>query len=292
MQPQVSVIIPVYNVERLLPRCLDSVVAQTLRDIEIICVDDGSPDRSADILKRYAAQDGRIRVILQENRGQGSARNRGFDIATGEFILYVDSDDWIDADYCEKLYAAAVEAGADVACCSIRKIRPSHERWTVRYDRMETFSEVQEKFRVCNCPPDFHIVNKLISRKMLSDLGLRFREHVCYEDVEYLMRVLGEGGKLVTVPGTAYRYVFNGSSTTKSAQTPKKQSDKYQAHKAFVAYADAHAIRVGRRYRSITRRFWALGTLTLLKIKERDGWETWRLFDCIPVFFKRRNDGN
>ena len=107
MEPKVSVIIPVYNVEPFLARCLDSVVGQTLRGIEIICVDDGSPDRSIDILNRYAAQDDRIRVISQENRGLGGARNRGFDAATGEFILFVDSDDWIDPAYCERLYEAA-----------------------------------------------------------------------------------------------------------------------------------------------------------------------------------------
>ena len=107
MEPKVSIIIPVYNVEPFLARCLDSVVGQTLRGIEIICVDDGSPDRSIDILNRYAAQDDRIRVISQENRGLGGARNRGFDAATGEFILFVDSDDWIDPVYCERLYEAA-----------------------------------------------------------------------------------------------------------------------------------------------------------------------------------------
>ena len=292
MPPKVSVIIPVYNVERLLPRCLDSVVAQTLRDIEIICVDDGSPDRSADILQRYASQDDRIRVISQENRGLGGARNRGFDAATGEYILYVDSDDRIDPDCCEKLYAAAVETGADVACCSIRKIRPSYEKWTVRYDRMQTVSDVQEKFRTCCCPPDFYVMNKLMRREMLLRLGLRFREQVCFEDVEYTMRVLAESGLLVTVPGTAYHYIFNSGSITKSSQTPKKQEDRYRAHKAFVAYADAHGIRLDKRRRRIARRFWSLGGVTLLKIRECDGRETWRLFDAIPVFFKRKSDGN
>ena len=110
MEPKVSIIIPVYNVEPFLARCLDSVVGQTLRGIEIICVDDGSPYRSIDNLNRYAAQDDRIRVISQENRGLGGARNRGFDAATGEFILFVDSDDWIDPAYCERLYEAAREA--------------------------------------------------------------------------------------------------------------------------------------------------------------------------------------
>lgn len=100
-------------------------------------------------------------------------------------------------------------------------------------------ADTQEKFRICRCPPDFYVMNKLLRREMLLRLGLRFRERVCYEDVEYTMRLLGEGGVLVTVPDVVYRYVVNGASITKSRQTPKKQQDKYLAHKAFVAYVDA-----------------------------------------------------
>ena len=200
MEPKVSIIIPVYNVEPFLARCLDSVVGQTLRGIEIICVDDGSPDRSIDILNRYAAQDDRIRVISQENRGLGGARNRGFDAATGEFILFVDSDDWIDPAYCERLYEAAREAEADIACASMLKIRPSYSKWTIHYTERQVAAEAQEKFRLCRCPPDFYVMNKLLRREMLLRLGLRFRERVCYEDVEYTMRLLGEGGVLVRFP--------------------------------------------------------------------------------------------
>ena len=149
MEPKVSIIIPVYNVEPFLARCLDSVVGQTLRGIEIICVDDGSPDRSIDILNRYAAQDDRIRVISQENRGLGGARNRGFDAATGEFILFVDSDDWIDPAYCERLYEAAREAEADIACASMLKIRPSYSKWTIHYTELQVAAEAQDKFSIC-----------------------------------------------------------------------------------------------------------------------------------------------
>lgn len=291
MEPKVSVIIPVYKVEPYLARCLNSVVGQTLREIEIVCVDDGSPDRSIDILNRYAAQDDRIRVISQENRGLGGARNRGVDAAMGRFILFVDSDDWIDPDYCERLYEAAQRTGADTAVASILKIRPARSKWTVRYLREETVEEVREKFRVCRCPPDFYVMNKLLRRDMLLRLGLRFRERVCYEDVEYTMRVLCEGGRLVTVPGVVYRYMVNPTSITKSRQTPKKQQDKYLAHKAFVAYADAHGIRLDARFRRITRRSYDRWGLTWWKIKECGDRETFRLFDLIPVWSRRmKND--
>lgn len=287
MEPKVSVIIPVYNVEPFLARCLDSVVGQTLREIEIICIDDGSPDRSIDILRRYAARDERIRVISQENRGLGGARNRGFDAARGEYVLFVDSDDWIDPAYCERLYEAAREAGADVACASMLKIRPSYSKWTIRFTRRKQVTDAAEKFRICRCPPDFYVMNKLMRRELLLRLGLRFRERVCYEDVEYTMRVLGEGGTLVTVPEVVYRYMVNGASITKSRQTPKKQRERYLAHQAFVAYMDARGIPFDSGFRRITRRKYDWLGITWLKVKECGDRQTLRLFDLIPLWSRR-----
>ena len=102
--PKVSVIIPVYNVEQYLHECLDSVINQTLKEIEIICVDDGSTDSSLEILKEYAAKDNRITVIAQENLHAGVARNAGLTVAKGEYVHFLDSDDWVDLDTYEKLY--------------------------------------------------------------------------------------------------------------------------------------------------------------------------------------------
>ena len=100
--PKVSVIIPVYNVEEYLPTCLDSIINQTLEDIEIICVNDGSPDNCLSILNNYAGQDSRIIVINQENTGVSGARNRGLEVAGGKYIVFVDPDDWCEAECLEK----------------------------------------------------------------------------------------------------------------------------------------------------------------------------------------------
>lgn len=288
MSPKVSIVIPAYNVEAELPRCLESAAGQSLREIEIVCVDDGSPDRSLEIMREYAARDARFRVISQPNKGLGGARNTGAAAATGEYILFVDSDDWIDPDYCLRLYEAAVRHDAPVACASIRKIRPSSAKWTAHFDEERVYDDPQARFAVCNCPPDFHVVNKLLRREMVERLGLRFREHVPYEDVEYTMRVLCEGGRLVTVPGPYYRYMVRGGSITKSVQTPQKQAARYRAHKAFVAYCDAHGIALARKHRTLTKRYYAWFGITLLKIKDRDGLLIARLFDCLPVWFRRQ----
>ena len=115
--PTISVIIPVYNVEKYLRRCLDSIIAQTFSDWECILIDDGSPDGSGAICDEYAAKDTRFRVIHQANAGVSAARNAGLDAARGEYIGFIDSDDWIAADMYSFLYDLIQERGADIACC-------------------------------------------------------------------------------------------------------------------------------------------------------------------------------
>lgn len=116
-QPLVSVVIPVFNIEAHLEQCLDSVVGQTLREIEIICVDDGSSDRSPEILAKYAGQDRRVHIITQDNAGPGAARNTGLAKATGTYLIFLDSDDWFEPDFLERMVERAEETGAGVTIC-------------------------------------------------------------------------------------------------------------------------------------------------------------------------------
>lgn len=112
--PKITIIIPVYNVERYLRRCLDIIAAQTFTDWECILIDDGSPYASGAVCDEYAANDGRFCVIHQDNRGVSAARNAGLDAARGEWIAFVDSGDWVDKDMLTALYACAVEKQAEV----------------------------------------------------------------------------------------------------------------------------------------------------------------------------------
>ena len=111
--PKISVIIPVYNTEKYLRQCLDSVINQTLKDIEIICINDGSTDNSLRILEEYAKSDTRINIINQKNHGQGYARNKGLEITSGEYIAFLDSDDFVDVEAFESLYTYAKKYNAD-----------------------------------------------------------------------------------------------------------------------------------------------------------------------------------
>ena len=116
---KVSIIVPVYKVEQYIDNCIKSLLSQTLIEIEIILVDDGSPDNSGEICDAYQKIDNRIKVIHQENGGLSKARNSGLKIANGEYIVFVDSDDWIKNTMCEKLYNAAQEDNAEIAICKI-----------------------------------------------------------------------------------------------------------------------------------------------------------------------------
>ena len=140
---KISVIIPVYNVEKYLRECLDSVVNQTLRDIEIICVNDGSTDNSLEILKEYEKQDSRIKIIDKKNEGAGAARNLGLKSATGDYVIFFDSDDYMDITTLEKLYQNITDNNADISIC-----------------KSYSFSNKNDKKKI-----DWALINKLVNNK-------------------------------------------------------------------------------------------------------------------------------
>lgn len=288
MEPKVSILIPVYNTATLLPRCLSSVTEQTLRDIEIICVDDGSTDTSYDVLQEWARKDSRIVVLRQSNGRQGKARNTALAVARGEYIGMVDSDDYIPADYFERLYDAAERNKADIAVCGITKEKKHGDKIIVSYDKEVTEVDAAAKLRLCNCPPDFYVYNKLYRKDMLSRIGLRFDEGVQFEDVVFVMRAVCESSLLVTAPGSAYRYVLNEGSTINSRQTAAKQRQKYMAHKAMVDYVALRGISIPEKYKNITVKHFSLAGICLWKIKEKGGVRTLRLFDFLPVWSQKR----
>lgn len=285
--PKISVIVPVYNVEKFLSRCLDSILSQSFEDIEVICIDDGSPDGSIDILRRYEQADPRIVVLRQSNKGLSGARNAGLEAARGEWIGFVDSDDLVDSDFYEKLYGAAMATGADIACGQLISHRGRRVKNRIIYDERRVADDLQDRFRTGQCPPSFYVVNKIYRRRMLERGGLRFREGVVLEDVEFTTRAVYLASRLVTVPDASYRYMFNSSSIVNSRQTPKKQLDKYNAYKFMLAFADEHGIEIPYEQRLINVRSYMVGPVCLLKIKERDGVRIFRLFDFLPIYRKR-----
>lgn len=284
MQPKVSIVVPVYNVEPFLARCLDSLIAQTLKEIEILCVNDGSTDGSIRILNAYAENDPRIRVISQINKGLGGARNTGVKAAVGEYVLFVDSDDWIEPQSCELLYAAAACHKADMACGTILKTYPTRKpKWVEYYDAENIYASPQARFDAMHCPPCFNVVQKLFRRELLLQADLWFEEGIYYEDVEYIAHVLVAVDWMVTVPDAIYHYVVRKGSICRSSDSEERQAQLYAVHKRFVEYVDRVGVVINPEYRWIKKRVLCFMGVRWLYVWERDGVEESRLFNRFVV---------
>ena len=201
---KVSVIVPVYNVYEYLSKCLDSLVNQTLKDIEIIVVNDGTKDDSESIIKKYLKKYKNIIYIKKENGGQGSARNEGIKHATGEYIGYVDSDDYIELSMYEKLYNKAIEENADIVICGSYNI--TGDKKEIEIDK-KIFNDNKDAF--LGRPA---VWNKIYKKELITD-DIKFRSKVWYEDLDFSIKVLSKAKKISFVDEPLYNYIVRQGST-------------------------------------------------------------------------------
>lgn len=202
--PKVSVIIPVYNREKYLKPCLDSVINQTLKNIEIICIDDGSTDGSLEILNEYVKRDGRIKIIEQKNQGPGLARNTGLEIAEGEYIGFVDSDDWIDLNFYETLFTAAKKQGADLARTLYVYEYQNH---SIEDNTNRTILEKKSDGELLNDNEHSVVIwNAIYKREYLQKHNVCFDKLPGLVDVPFTARATYYSKKTIPVTGTYYHY--------------------------------------------------------------------------------------
>lgn len=146
VNPEISIIIPVYNPGKFINKCLNSIIHQTFKNIEILCIDDGSTDNSLNILKEFQKNDKRIRIFSQENLGAAASRNLGIENSKGNYILFVDADDWIEEDMCEKLYNHAEHLGSDMVLFNSIEHKPNNQfRERIYFDN-NNFKEDYKEF--------------------------------------------------------------------------------------------------------------------------------------------------
>ncbi len=233
-QVKVSIIIPVFNVETFLRQCLESVIHQTLTELEIICINDGSTDQSLRILEEYAAKDDRIAIIDKENGGQGLARNLAIQRAKGEYVGFVDGDDWIDPNMFFNLYTSAKQFDADVTICEIQLYDaanglipqsqwfklPIHKRFDHIAFRWADISKVG--FHLNSGP-----VNKIFKNDFLRKHQFAFATGLYYEDIPFVFPCLirAERISMVRTPLYFYRYSRQGST---SADKGKRQFEIFE----------------------------------------------------------------
>jgi glycosyltransferase involved in cell wall biosynthesis len=206
---------------------------QTLKDIEIICVNDGSTDGSENILKDFAQKDNRIKILNQDNQGQGAARNYGLTIATGEYVGYVDADDYIELNYFETLYNTAKKYNSDIAVASILKHKKSYNKYNVFYKKEGIANSIDEKIKLCGDVKKFFFYawNKIYKRELLIKNEIEFSRGQVYEDVMFAIKALYYSNRVVAVAGTQYHYVEHKTSTVKKKDiSGKKQQDLIKAY--------------------------------------------------------------
>ena len=226
--PKVSVIIPVYNTEKYLRECLDSVVNQTLRDIEIICVDDGSTDGSLEILHELASKDDRIKVLTQQKSNAGVARNNGMAVATGQYYMFWDSDDYFDLNALEEMYKRAEDFGADICLCGMERFFIDSNRkeampWVLRAKDIpfEPFNvrDVRDLFSISSPGP----CSRLISAAFIHDHGLQFQSLPRINDMYFVYSAMALAERIVYIdkPFVHYRKGIDTSLQSRVFETPE-----------------------------------------------------------------------
>lgn len=233
----VSIIVPVYNTQDYLKRCVDSLQKQTYPNLEIILMDDGSTDNSLDICRKFAEADARIKVISHPNRGVGAVRNAGLACVRGEYVAFVDSDDWVEPDMYESLLGVMVSERADMVCCShFREMENKSELSNAIGNSkvILTREEAFEALRVGKFVLNF-LWDKLFRREVLSDVV--FPEKRQFEDLIVSGQWLYNVSKVVYLPLPKYHYAIRSNSLTNGVDTFNLQW-RYEMVKALVEQND------------------------------------------------------
>ncbi len=233
--PVISIIVPVYNSESKLEKCIGSILRQTFNDFELILVNDGSVDLSGKICEDYAKNDSRIRVIHQKNLGVSEARNTGLKHAVGKYIGFVDSDDYIDEKMYETLYNLILENNAEVAVCGVREIHPHKE--VISYDNegiliLDKYEAVKLLF--IGKYLTMYAVNKIYKKELFNEI--RYPIGKIYEDTIITPKVCSLADKIVYTPRNLYNYVRTPGSITAS-KFSQKDMDIIEAGKSVFEFS-------------------------------------------------------
>lgn len=213
-KPLISVIIPIYNSERYLKQCLDSVINQTYNNMEIICINDGSADNSLNILNEYAKKDNRIKIISQDNQGGGFARNVGIKIATGEYLFFLDSDDWFKPTFIKDMYSKAKKDDSDIVMCGydvfdnklnkfIKNVKISNQYITVSPFSPRKFNN--SLFNIISPNP----WTKIFKRELFTKYDLIFENYKSCDDLTCVCLALALSKKISIINKSYINYRYN-----------------------------------------------------------------------------------
>lgn len=240
-KPLVSVIIPVYNGEKYIKQCLENVISQSEKGIEVIVIDDGSTDRTVEIARTYP-----VKIIEHDvNRGLAASRNTGMDAAQGEYIHFLDVDDGVNEDYYKNLLAAINETGADMACGGM--LHEQHPHRTQRFKKQQVFTTVHSKLKITYVGKWGYVWRYLFRKQFLVKHHIRFEEGRLVEDLLFSFLAVFYARKLVVVPGTEYHYYHRENSIMSNRDKNhlrKRNEDWVYATSVRKEFARKHNIKI------------------------------------------------
>lgn len=277
-----SIIIPVYNVEKYLRACLDSVMAQSFLDWEAVCINDGSTDDSLTILEEYAAKDGRYKVINQPNGGLSAARNAGMDAVKGDYVLFLDSDDWLEPNALEVL--ASNLDGEDMLCFTGRRFFESEGRYQIP-DRLEN-RHYQSGMDYYNDNALAHrdfafvcVVLRLYKRSFLLENGLRFKEGILHEDDLFTPQACYHAQKVSVIDECLYDYRVRANSITTTKNMKRVVDLMSTANELAAFFISREGFDKAVAYRSITHHYQVVFSEVSASAKKKiRGMCDWRLY--------------
>lgn len=267
--PLISIIVPVYNTEQYLPKCIESIQKQTLSDIEIIIVDDGSTDNSLAICREYAANDERINIIHKKNGGLSSARNAGLDCASADYVGFIDSDDYIKDTMYEHLYQAIKKFNADIASCGVYDVFENRVRVRSKEDRCFAIPAISACERALEEKKDATIVpNKLFKKELFSIL--RFPEGKIMEDDFIFTKLVLQAEKVAILTKPYYYYIHHSNSITTSKFSLRDLDpiEAYDINYDYIKDTYPELIPV-MEFRKCWARFYALDKLYLSSMEKQ-----------------------
>lgn len=221
--PLLSIVVPVFNTERYISRCLNSLINQSLQEIEIIVVNDGSPDRADDIIKNFLPNPKIKYTKLRDNNGLGYARNVGLNQSAGKYIAFVDSDDWVDLDLYQLMYSFLEETNSDIGVCGVKDEWNNYLSTTDRYKYIcpNTINSTQAiNLLTKNTGNNFYLSpvvwNKVYKRELLANNNIDFIDNSYWEDDIFSIKVLAKSTQISFIPDVFYHYYHRDNSITNS----------------------------------------------------------------------------
>ncbi len=235
--PDVSIIVPIYNTEKYLKRCVDSILSQSFKDFELLLIDDGSTDGSLQIMKEYEEYDKRVRIFSNKNQGPALTRNFGIDMAKSDYLMFIDSDDYIDQGYLADYYNAVSQSNVDIAIGGYKRVIGEKTTYTLRLKQGE-FSKYVVTGPVC----------RIIKKEFLNDNNIRFLDTNSSEDVYFNLMIYNKTEKIKIIDNVGYNYFYNANSLSNTAHKGFKKDIRIIELLDLINVKDSYNLELNQYY--------------------------------------------